>query len=122
MTYVEVEPGVQLYAQDVGGGPPVVLIAGLGVSHPCFGGGGNALLDAGHRAVCIDLRGTGRSDKPSGGYDFDRLVDDVARVCEALSLENATFVGWSFGGQIAFRLAATRPELVGRLVLLASTA
>jgi pimeloyl-ACP methyl ester carboxylesterase len=80
------------------------------------------LVDAGHRVVCIDLRGTGGSDKPAGGYGFDRLVEDVARACGALEIAKATFVGWSFGGQIAFRLAARRPELVARLVLLASTA
>jgi non-heme chloroperoxidase len=125
MTFVEVEPGVSLYAQDLDPGPParpVVLIAGFGLSHPVFDGEVRELLGAGHRVVCIDLRGTGRSDKPAGGYGFDRLVRDVAAVCDALKIDDATFVGWSFGGHIAFHLAATRRDLVARLVLLASTA
>jgi pimeloyl-ACP methyl ester carboxylesterase len=121
MAFVEVEPGVSVYAQDVGTGPPVVLIAGFGMSHPVFDGEVRELVDAGHRAVCIDLRGTGRSDKPAGGYGFDRLVEDVSVTCSALGIEHATFVGWSFGGQVSFRLAATRHDLVKRLVLLAST-
>lgn len=121
MPLVEVEPGVSLYAQDVGSGPPVVLIAGFGLSHPVFDGEVRELVGAGHRAVCIDLRGTGRSDKPAGGYGFERLADDVVAVCDALQITDATCVGWSFGGQIAFRLAATRHDLVKRLVLLAST-
>jgi pimeloyl-ACP methyl ester carboxylesterase len=87
-----------------------------------FDGEVRELLEAGHRVVCIDLRGTGRSDKPAGGYGFDRLVADVSVVCERLKIDGATFVGWSFGGQISFRLAATRPDLVSSLVLLASTA
>lgn len=122
MPLVEVEPGVSLYAQDVGSGPPVVLIAGFGMSHPVFDGEVRELVEAGHRAVCIDLRGTGRSDKPAGGYGFDRLCADIVAVCEALAIDDATFIGWSFGGHVAFRLAATQPDLVSRLVLLASTA
>ena len=122
MPFVEVEPGVSVYAQDVGSGPPVVLIAGFGMSHPVFDGEVRELVDAGHRSVCIDLRGTGRSDKPAGGYGLERLVDDVAVTCSELGLKDATFVGWSFGGHIAFHLAATRHDLVARLVLLASTA
>jgi non-heme chloroperoxidase len=124
MTLVEVGPGVQCYVQDVGpvGAPAVVLIAGFGLSHPVWDGEVRELLEAGHRVVCIDLRGTGRSDKPAGGYEVERLSADVERVCEALDVTQATFVGWSFGGQISFHLAATRPHLVGKLVLLASTA
>jgi pimeloyl-ACP methyl ester carboxylesterase len=122
MTFVEVEPGVSVFAQDVGSGSPVVLIAGFGMSHPVFDGEVRSLLDAGRRVVCIDLRGTGHSDKPAGGYGFERLVEDVAAACAALKIDGAMFVGWSFGGHVAFHLAATRPDLVARLVLLASTA
>ncbi|MHB8691208.1 MAG: alpha/beta fold hydrolase [Solirubrobacteraceae bacterium] len=124
MTFVEVEPGVQCFAQDLGpsGAHPVVFIAGFGLSHPVWDGEVRDLLAAGHRVVCIDLRGTGRSDKPAAGYDVERLTQDVERVCDALGITQATFVGWSFGGQISFHLAATRPQLVAKLVLLASTA
>ena len=122
MAHVEVERGVSLYAQDVGSGPPVVLLAGFGMSHPVFDGEVRALLDARHRVVCVDLRGTGRSDKPAAGYGLERLADDVAAACEALDVHDAALVGWSFGGHIAFRLAAVAPRLVNRLVLLASTA
>jgi non-heme chloroperoxidase len=120
VTFIEVAPGVSLYAQDIGAGPPAVLIAGFGLSHPVWDGEVRALADAGRRVVCIDLRGTGRSDKPLDGYSVERLSADLAAVFDALSLHGAMVVGWSFGGQIAFHLAATRPELVSRLVLLCS--
>jgi pimeloyl-ACP methyl ester carboxylesterase len=117
---IEVEPGVSLYAQDVGSGPPVVLIAGFGLSHAVWDAEVRELIDAGNRVVCIDLRGTGRSAKPAGGYDIERLTDDVRAVMQALELEGATVVGWSFGGQIAFNLTASVPGLIARLVLLCS--
>jgi non-heme chloroperoxidase len=122
MPMIEVEPGVEIYAQDLGSGPPVVLIAGFGLSHPVWDAEVRELLLAGHRVICIDLRGTGRSDKPAGGYDIPRLTTDVSTVLDALEVQNATVVGWSFGGQTAFNLAAASPRHVRRLVLLCSNA
>ncbi|MBO0727907.1 MAG: alpha/beta hydrolase, partial [Acidimicrobiaceae bacterium] len=55
--------------------------------------------------------------------DLDTLVDDLATVVEDVSAHGgggATVVGHSFGGQVAFGLAARRPELVDRLVLVGS--
>jgi non-heme chloroperoxidase len=84
------------------------------------GDGQVRVLGAEHRVLCIDLRGTGRSDKPIGDYRMGRLVADVATVLEYLDLREATVVGWSFGGQVAFRLAATMPERLAQLVLVCS--
>lgn len=122
MALIEVERCVRIYAQDLGSGPPVVLIAGFGMSHPVWDAEVRELVAAGHRVVCVDLRGTGGSDKPTHGYELDRLAQDVATAMVALEVHDASVLGWSFGGQVAFHLAATRPELVGRLVLLSSTA
>ena len=120
MALFVVEPGVSVYAQDVGSGPPVVLLAGFGLSHEVWDGEVRELADAGHRVVCIDLRGTGRSDKPVGDYSVARLAADVEAVLDALDLREVTLVGWSFGGQIALALAAASPERVARLVLVCS--
>jgi non-heme chloroperoxidase len=117
---VEVEPGVRLFAQDLGSGSPVVLVAGFGLSHPVWDAEVRELTAAGHRVVCIDLRGTGSSDKPLHGYDMERLTDDVETVLRELGVSGATLVGWSFGGQISFNLAARGGDVVGKLVLLSS--
>jgi pimeloyl-ACP methyl ester carboxylesterase len=116
---LEVEPGVSLYVQDVGAGPPVVLLAGFGLSHEVWDGEVLQLAGA-HRVVCVDLRGTGRSDNPLAGYEIARLATDVEAVLGALDVDAASVVGWSFGGQVAFRLAAVAPRLVARLVLVCS--
>jgi len=122
--HVEVEPGVSLYAQDVGEGPPVVLIAGFGLSHEVWDDQVRALGER-HRVLCVDLRGTGRSDKPLRDYDtysVERLATDVETVLDRLDVHDAAVVGWSFGGQIAFQLAASVPDRLSRLVLVASNA
>jgi pimeloyl-ACP methyl ester carboxylesterase len=120
MPYIEVELGVRLHVQDLGDGPPVVLLAGFGLSHPVWDAEVRELTEAGHRAICIDLRGTGRSDKPLHGYSVARLAEDVATVLDELELDPVSLVGWSFGGQVALRLAAASPERLARLVLVCS--
>ncbi|HEX6389681.1 MAG TPA: alpha/beta hydrolase [Solirubrobacteraceae bacterium] len=108
-----------LHVQDVGAGRPVVLVAGFGLSHPVWDRQVRVLADAGYRAVCIDLPGTGGSPKPADGYDVDTLAGDVANVLETMDLRDVTLVGWSFGGQVAFHLTADC-DRVRDLVLLTS--
>jgi pimeloyl-ACP methyl ester carboxylesterase len=118
MTLVEVADGLDIHVQDVGDGPPVVLLAGFGLDHAVWDGQVRA-LGGEHRVVCIDLRGTGQSSKPYDDYGIDVLADDVERVLERLGLTGVALVGWSFGGQVAFRVAADSRR-VSRLVLVAS--
>jgi pimeloyl-ACP methyl ester carboxylesterase len=110
----------RLHIVDVGAGPPVVLLAGFGLDHEVWDSTVPALLGAGFRAVAPDLRGTGQSDKPDSGYAIDDLAGDVAEVLDTLDLTDVRLVGYSFGGQIGLRLAATRPDRLSRLILLCS--
>ena len=119
---VEVEPGVELAVQDLGAGRPVVLIAGFGMSHDAWDGQVRLLTEAGHRVVCIDLRGTGDSDKPLDGYEVERMAADVIAVLDALDLSDTTLVGWSFGAQVSFRVVARAPERMAQLVIVSSNA
>lgn len=120
MKRCEVEPGTHLAVQDVGEGPAVVLVAGFGLDHTLWDRTVRVLACAGYRVVCVDQRGHGESDRPLAGYGLERLTDDLAAVLDALALRDVTLVGHSFGGQVAFRLAAERPDLVTRLVLVGS--
>lgn len=109
MPRIEVEPGVSLFVQDVGAGRPVVLLAGFGLNHEVWDGQVRELSagGVGYRTLCVDLRGTGRSDKPVGDYSMDRLAADVVAVLDALDLRQVTLVGYSFGGQIGLRIASS---------------
>jgi pimeloyl-ACP methyl ester carboxylesterase len=116
---VEVEPGIVLRMLDLGGGPPVVLLAGFGFDHEVWDRQVRTLLEAGRRVVGIDLRGTGGSSKPAAEYALEDHIADVGAVLDALDLAEVSLVGWSFGGLVAFGLAARSPR-VARLVLVGS--
>ncbi|GEN81021.1 alpha/beta fold hydrolase [Actinotalea fermentans] len=70
-----------------------------------------ALAEAGYRAVAMDLRGTGASDKPPRGYDMSTLTQDVAGVIRSLGAQEAVVVGHGIGGTVAWSMAALQPEV-----------
>jgi pimeloyl-ACP methyl ester carboxylesterase len=71
-----------------------------------------------HRAVALDQRGHGRSDKPSDGpFTRDAYVADAEAVVEQLGLAPVTLIGHSMGALTAWQLAAKRPDLVRALVV-----
>ncbi|WP_067671498.1 alpha/beta fold hydrolase [Nocardia miyunensis] len=117
---IEVEPGVSLHVQDVGSGPCVVMLHGWALGHEIWDRQVRALVELGRRVIAIDLRGHGRSDAPFGDYSVERLADDVTTVLESRDARDVALVGWSLGGLVAFRVAATHPELVRKLVLVGS--
>src|SRR5204863_3308475 len=123
-TAVEVDPAGRLPVADTGpvsgDRRPVVLLAGLGLDHECWAGPATALAGRGHRVVGIDLRGTGRSAAPTGGYTLDRLALDVTAVLDHLDLSDVVLVGHSFGAQVGLLLAATAPGRLSRLALVSS--
>lgn len=121
MTYVDVDR-TRLHVQDLGRGGPVVLVSGFGLDHQLWDRQVRVLAAAGHRVLCVDQRGHGRSDKPLDGYEIATLAHDLEVVLERLDVGPATVVGHSFGGQVAFGLAASSPQLVERLVLVGSNA
>jgi haloalkane dehalogenase len=78
------------------------------------------LVAAGHRVICPDLVGFGRSDKPTQREDhsYARHVEWMrALALDVLDLRNVTLVGQDWGGLIGLRLAAEHPERFARLVV-----
>ncbi|EUA41904.1 haloalkane dehalogenase [Mycobacterium avium subsp. avium 2285 (R)] len=78
------------------------------------------LAGAGHRVVCPDLVGFGRSDKPTRREDhsYARHVEWMRAVAfDVLDLHNVTLVGQDWGGLIGLRLAAEHPERFARMVV-----
>lgn len=89
---------IDLYYQDCGQGPAVVLVHGWPLSHRMWEYQINALTEAGYRCIAYDRRGFGDSEKPWNGYDYDTLADDLAGLLEHLDINDATLVGFSMGG------------------------
>ncbi|HEU4361692.1 MAG TPA: haloalkane dehalogenase [Mycobacterium sp.] len=78
------------------------------------------LAAAGHRVVCPDLAGFGRSDKPTRPEDhsYARHVEWMrALAFDVLDLRRVTLVGQDWGGLIGLRLAAEHPERFSRIVV-----
>jgi non-heme chloroperoxidase len=78
------------------------------------------LLPPAYRAYAIDQRGFGDSERPAAGYSIDQFAADIVAFLDAVGVGRATLVGHSMGSFIARRAAETRPERVGRLVLIGS--
>jgi len=110
--------GSRFHVAEAGTGPLVLLLHGF----PEFWGAWQhqmlSLAGAGFRAVAVDLRGYGASDKPPRGYDGYTMAADVAGLVRALGERRAVLVGSGYGGMIAWAAAAFHPKLVRRLVVI----
>jgi non-heme chloroperoxidase len=89
---------IYLHYEDLGSGPPVVLIHGFPLSGRSWEKQTRALLDAGYRVITYDRRGFGQSSQPSGGYDYDTFAADLDRLMTGLDLHGAILAGFSMGG------------------------
>ncbi|MFD0361886.1 alpha/beta fold hydrolase [Nocardia sp. GCM10030253] len=78
------------------------------------------LTELGYRAVAVDLRGYGDSDKPPRGYDGWTLAGDVAGLIRALGYTEATLVGHAEGGLVCWTTAVLHPRLVRSIALVSS--
>ncbi len=88
---------IELYYEDHGSGPVVVLLHGWPLDSRSWEPQVHPLLTAGYRVVTYDRRGFGRSSRPTAGYDFDTLAADLDTVLTELDLHDVTLVGFSLG-------------------------
>ncbi|GAA2510310.1 alpha/beta hydrolase [Pilimelia columellifera subsp. columellifera] len=110
--------GSRFHVVEAGTGPTVLLLHGFPEFWWAWHEVLPALADAGFRAVAVDMRGYGATDKPPRGYDGYTLAADVTGLIRALGERSAVLVGAGFGGMIAWTAAAFHPKLVRRLVVL----
>ena len=101
---------------DIGSGPPLVLIHGVGGDADewafCF-----EALSASHRVIALDLLGFGRSDKPFITYSIEVFVEVVDAFLHNLNIQRPSLLGVSLGAWIAAAFALQFPERVEKLVL-----
>ncbi len=101
--------------EDVGTGPPLILLHGLAGSSRWWSRNVPALSGA-FRVIAVDLPGSGAS--PRGHrLDLDAVVDQMAGMMDELGIDRASLIGHSMGGLIAGGLAADHPDRVDRLIL-----
>lgn len=85
-TYLEVEPGVELYYEDSGEGPPLVLVPGWSFTTEVFTHQ-FAHFSKSHRVVSFDPRSQGRSTVTLHGNDYETQSTDLAKLIDHLELE-----------------------------------
>ena len=118
---VRANDGVDLAYRIVGtGSQPVVLVHGWMVSGKIWDDLLPALDTSGLRLCIPDLRGTGNSDSPPGGYTLERYADDILTIAKSEHFCRFILVGHSMGGQIAQLVATKDPGRIKGLVLMAS--
>lgn len=124
--FVRLRSGAVVRAVEQGpaDGPPVLMLPGWGVCVYTFRGNMPGLAAEGYRAIAVDLRGHGRSDKPIGDreYTLPAMVAHVEDIAAALGLDRFALVAQSMAGRIAIELALAMPDRVSRLALISPVA
>ena len=115
---VPVGPGAMHVERFGHGGTAVILIHGFGTSSFLWRNVAPSITDAGHTAYAIDLFGHGESDRPiDSDFGIAAQAEYLDAAMTALRVARGIIVGVDIGGDVALRLAATRPERVEKLVL-----
>jgi pimeloyl-ACP methyl ester carboxylesterase len=116
--FVSVDHGVKLEVLDWrGSGDPVLLLAGHGDTGHIFDDFAPLLAPHFH-VFAMTRRGFGASSQPKDGYDLRTLVNDIARVIDALHLRRVSLVGHSIAGDEITKFAIIYPEKLDTLVYL----
>jgi pimeloyl-ACP methyl ester carboxylesterase len=104
-----------------GDGSPLLLIHGFSAALDWWDEIAPALA-ADHRVIRLDLIGHGGTEAPLWGYSIERQAALVAAVLDKLGTRSVSAIGHSMGGEVASALAAARPDLVERMILIDSPA
>jgi pimeloyl-ACP methyl ester carboxylesterase len=122
---ISLRSGVRLRVAESGpaAGAPVVMLHGWGASLYMYRHALERFPAAGIRAIAVDLRGYGLSDKPptDDSYSLKAYCEDLDALLDALELPATALVGQSMGGGLALRYTLTRPERVSKLGLINPT-
>lgn len=107
---------MRLKTATTGQGPNLVLLHGWGMNSEVWHAW-LPVLEKHYTVTRVDLPGHGRSEYAPG---MDSMASWVSVLLDVVP-EQAIYIGWSLGGQLALQCALTQPECVTRLVMLAAT-
>ena len=113
--------GLPMHYESHGAGAPILLLNGIFMSCaswkwfvPSFSAQNQLLL--------LDLADQGISGKVDHEYTLEMQERAVIALLDHLGLAKTNICGFSYGGEIAMRLAARYPQRIGKLVLSNTTA
>jgi pimeloyl-ACP methyl ester carboxylesterase len=103
---------------ELGRGPAVVLLHAGVADRRMWSDVLPAVAGAGYRAIAIDLPGFGEAAVAADSAPHSSVVETL----DALGVVRSAFIGVSFGGAVALRVAAVAPPRIGRLMLVSTPA
>ncbi|HEY5062759.1 MAG TPA: alpha/beta fold hydrolase [Gemmatimonadaceae bacterium] len=119
---IVLESGIRVRVAESGpqNGTPVVMLHGWGASLYMYRHALASSVANSMRAIAVDLRGFGLSDKPRwrGAYTLDAYCADLDALLDALAIPRVALLGHSMGGGLALRYALRRPERLTRVALI----
>ncbi len=110
-SYFEVEPGVELYYEDHGEGPPLVFVPGWTFTTEVFSNQFRHFSKT-HRVVSFDPRSQGRSTLTLHGNDYGTQSADLCKLIDRLNLKEPVLIGWSAASMTVWgfvRMRGTAP-------------
>ena len=113
--------GADIFVQESGQGPDLVLLHGYPLSGALFSRVRPALEDH-FTVVTLDHRGYGQSRAGDAGGSVETYAEDALAVLDEMGIENAIIGGMSMGGPIVFSMYEQDPERFGGMVLIDTTA
>jgi pimeloyl-ACP methyl ester carboxylesterase len=111
----------KLYYEIYGTGTPIVLLhggvyGGIGEFEPFIN-----KLSENFQVICIATRGHGKSEMGKGPFSWQQRADDAYKVIRSITKDSVVVLGFSDGGYSAYKLAASHPEVVRRMIVIGAS-
>lgn len=108
--------GVSLHFERWGEGRTALLLSELGGSTRSWLQAG-PLIGRHMRALALDIRGTGLSEKPVAAPTMEQIATDCIAAMDVLGIDSFDLVGCAMGSIVALEIARLAPDRIGRIVL-----
>lgn len=117
---VQIPSGETIAYRESGAGPRTVVLIHGNMSSSVHWQTTMEALEPCYRVVAPDLRGFGDSSYEARFDSLHELAQDIEAFLDLVGVTKCALVGWSTGGGVAMEIAADRPEMVKKLILLDS--
>ena len=108
--------GIEMYYEDHGDGPVLLLLHAGAVTSKIWESYINTFSEN-YRVIAPDSRGHGRTNNPTGEWNYSVMTDDIAAFIKEMGFHKPHICGWSDGGQIGLDLAIRYPDIASSYII-----